>query len=688
MEMYKKRVISMALCLVMVIAVFAPMSAYAWHTTGADTPTHAFIVDQAIKILEGDLGTSITYDANFKILKNNIAKLKEGSLAPDNLSNVALGGLSEGDWWSSHFYDPDTEKSYSTNVPKIHAEYQTRRYLGMAVAEWKKGSYQQAAYYLGYAAHFFTDLCNPHHGANNTALNSPYNHGEFETYVQERHSSYAVSSLGTRTKAASDFFAETLNNYNNINEFVYKSAKVYAKEAKNLFYQYCNSESKTNWNLAAEPTMINSQKGLALLIYRFVQELKLTQKLTVTVETSNDWFSGTDNDIYFGFKTSNGLVYEYLMDVKNDILDGTYAINTYNDFEMGDVDSYSFYIYDKRLNLANVTDVWVKKVHSIVDDNWRCATVDISVDGKVVNSVAPNVWLTAAKPTFSWKVNGLVPTDEEAIGSFSVRIKTSSDLWSGTDNNVFFGMELYDGRKVEYLCDKDWYNDFEAGDDDTYTFKINDPTFRAYQISKLWLRKDKEYVGDDGWKPSYIEITMKGISVYSTTLNKWLENSYQQHTMTVSGLNCEPYILKDTGFEAQLNNSLSIPWVFEGTASKGISKGTGSAHTDSNNAWIRTSDSSWSALKQSVTVTANTNYVLSGWIKTSSNVTSGYFGVRNSNGTVLKEVKYGKLGEYTKLTISFNSGSNTSVTIFGGFWGAGSDSWVNIDSLTFLKPLQ
>lgn len=85
-----------------------------------------------------------------------------------------------------------------------------------------------------------------------------------------------------------------------------------------------------------------------------------------------------------------------------------------------------------------------------------------------------------------------------AVSKLDITIKTSSNMWSGTDDNVHFGLMLRNGEVLEYLMDKPGYNDFEMGDEDTYTFQL--PRTVCYDdISAIQLRKD--YIkADDDWR--------------------------------------------------------------------------------------------------------------------------------------------------------------------------------------------
>lgn len=85
-----------------------------------------------------------------------------------------------------------------------------------------------------------------------------------------------------------------------------------------------------------------------------------------------------------------------------------------------------------------------------------------------------------------------------AVNKLNITIKTSSKKWSGTDDNVYFGLKLNSGEVLEYLMDKPGYNDFERGDKDTYTFQL--PRTVCYnEINAIQLRKDYIKIDDD-WR--------------------------------------------------------------------------------------------------------------------------------------------------------------------------------------------
>lgn len=140
-------------------------------------------------------------------------------------------------------------------------------------------------------------------------------------------------------------------------------------------------------------------------------------------------------------------------------------------------------------------------------------------------------------------------------------------------------------------------------------------------------------------------------------------------------------LLSDPGFELQASSSISSPWTVIGTSALGVDRNLGNAHTGANNGYIWDQSSSWNAIAQTVAVQPNTNYVLTGWIKSSLVANVGYFSVDGAT-SILNEVSFGDLPGYSLLTVTFNSGANTSVRIRAGFWGQNSAQWIQLDDVT------
>jgi len=138
-------------------------------------------------------------------------------------------------------------------------------------------------------------------------------------------------------------------------------------------------------------------------------------------------------------------------------------------------------------------------------------------------------------------------------------------------------------------------------------------------------------------------------------------------------------LIGNPGFESL--SSLDSPWYTEsgGSGYFGVDAGTGASRSGANNAWIFTSSNTWQAIKQNVSVSANTDYTLSVWIRNSGNFSGGYFGAKATDGSVLGEATFGAASDYTQYSVSFNSGSNTTVVLHTGYYGPGADSWAQLD---------
>lgn len=144
-------------------------------------------------------------------------------------------------------------------------------------------------------------------------------------------------------------------------------------------------------------------------------------------------------------------------------------------------------------------------------------------------------------------------------------------------------------------------------------------------------------------------------------------------------------LVADPGFELQTGNNVSAPWVVVGSGQHGIDRNRGYAHSGANDAWIWDDSNDWNALQQTVAVQPNTEYVFSAWVRTSFTGNSGYLSVLDGSGAVVNEVNFGNASTYKLLTVKFNSGHNTSVTLRAGFWGQNTVQWLQLDDVA-LRP--
>lgn len=90
------------------------------------------------------------------------------------------------------------------------------------------------------------------------------------------------------------------------------------------------------------------------------------------------------------------------------------------------------------------------------------------------------------------------------FNKLDITIKTGTDTYSGTDDNIYFAVILKNGRALEILLDKPGYNDFENGDNDTYRFDLPETVYYE-DIDHLRIRKD--YItADDDWKMQHVRV--------------------------------------------------------------------------------------------------------------------------------------------------------------------------------------
>lgn len=190
--------------------------------------------------------------------------------------------------------------------------------------------------------------------------------------------------------------------------------------------------------------------------------------------------------------------------------DSTYYTDTVNNFP---------YITDFITNQANISARAAKALcpYAQMTSSWEdweyVADEALRISQKSMALIYYRFLIEVANDQLS-------PTTD-AIGKFHVRFKVSDVYEAGTDDYVYFGLQLSNGRKMEFECNVSG-NDFSRGLDWAYEFNITDPTFTASDITKVWIRKhDFTWYGDD-LKLDFMEVYMKGKNVLSQPINAWL----------------------------------------------------------------------------------------------------------------------------------------------------------------------
>ena len=188
--------------------------------------------------------------------------------------------------------------------------------------------------------------------------------------------------------------------------------------------------------------------------------------------------------------------------------------------------------------------------------------------------------------------------------------------------------------------------------------------------------------------PQYSLLVVKFNSGANTSVTLragyWGQNTVQW--MQIDDVALRTNMLLDPGFELQNSRNLSAPWTQIGSAPVGVDINLGNAHTGTNNGFVWDDSTDWNAIAQTVPVQPNTSYAFTGWIRSALVAQVGYFSVDGANG-ILNETSFADLPGYTQLTVTFNSGTNTSVRVRAGFWGQDTVQWIQTDDFT-LQQLQ
>jgi hypothetical protein len=177
----------------------------------------------------------------------------------------------------------------------------------------------------------------------------------------------------------------------------------------------------------------------------------------------------------------------------------------------------------------------------------------------------------------------------------------------------------------------------------------------------------------------YIHPWSSGGNIYFA-MSQW--DPYNVYLMrlriTTTAQITKPNLMGDPSFERGALNGSGTGgfWACQGNC--GLDTGTFWGLSGMDNAFVRY-NSGWHDIHQTVPVTANTSYTLTGFLRTSPNNDNGFFGVRDTGGAVIAEANFRSVGAWTRYTVSFNSGSRTSIVVFAGVWTNNGDMWVQVD---------
>jgi eukaryotic-like serine/threonine-protein kinase len=139
-------------------------------------------------------------------------------------------------------------------------------------------------------------------------------------------------------------------------------------------------------------------------------------------------------------------------------------------------------------------------------------------------------------------------------------------------------------------------------------------------------------------------------------------------------------LIHDPDYELQTTSLVTLPWNSVGTAR--VELNTRKARSGQNDARIVTSaDYTWSDVRQDVNVAPNTNYTLSVYVYTSSNLNTNLavFDVVGIHGSNINQVHFSPSPSgYSLISLTFNSASYNAVMVQIGFSGM-KNTWVRVD---------
>lgn len=118
----------------------------------------------------------------------------------------------------------------------------------------------------------------------------------------------------------------------------------------------------------------------------------------------------------------------------------------------------------------------------------------------------------------SWNLDAA--DDGRPIGTLTVNISTYDCDKAGTDDDIWFEMKLKSGEKYKRKLDKDGYNDFEKGDNDSYYLYVGDKKFDPKQITQVSLKRVPNGSDNGGWRLKSIIIQINGDIVYNKAYNE------------------------------------------------------------------------------------------------------------------------------------------------------------------------
>lgn len=174
---------------------------------------------------------------------------------------------------------------------------------------------------------------------------------------------------------------------------------------------------------------------------------------------------------------------------------------------------YTYTDYNKSLNYLNQNSRKERLVKAFSTAEDQCIKLLSKAEGGDYSNF-----------TDRWNLD--VGASESPISSLTAIVKTGTKSGAGTDDDIYFGIELKTGDTKEWKLDKSFYNDFENGDNDEYYLYINDMDFSPRLVNRVWLKKKHiNYSIGEAWYLDSLEVNVNGEIALYQDANQWVNKN-------------------------------------------------------------------------------------------------------------------------------------------------------------------
>lgn len=101
------------------------------------------------------------------------------------------------------------------------------------------------------------------------------------------------------------------------------------------------------------------------------------------IKTSNEKDAGTDDSIYFGIETKDGVKEKWTLD------------NPGDDFTKGQEGTYILKLKNNNIKYKDIKNIWIRKEKfTTIRDDWKPEYIKVISNGKVQCEKSINIWLS------------------------------------------------------------------------------------------------------------------------------------------------------------------------------------------------------------------------------------------------------------------------------------------------------